>query len=102
MLFFHSDYILSPQSFNIKRDAGVRIENMIDPKVQLSWLMPRVELGINVGLALVSLVFEYIRSYQQNKIVKGRIQGENNPPVEVELTTNPQYGLTGFRSPPQI
>ncbi|RYZ90124.1 MAG: hypothetical protein EOP04_04875 [Proteobacteria bacterium] len=97
--FFHSDYILTPDSFNIRRGQGVKIGNVIDPKVKLEWLIPRLQLGINIGLGLISFVQSSIASYEANKTVKTRFYGDNAPFGEMELTTNPGHGLTGFRSP---
>ena len=33
--FFHSDYILNPDSFNIRRGEGLNIDNVISPKIPL-------------------------------------------------------------------
>jgi len=98
--FYHSDYILSPDSFNIKRGEGVNIKNnIIESSIPLEWLVPRLELGINAALALVELLFEHISSYREDKVVRGRI-APNGSWVDVQLTTKPGYGLTGFKSPP--
>ena len=98
--FTHSSYILQKDSFNIRGGQGVRIENVIDPQVSLNWLMPRLELGINVGLCVIQSAMDGIRSYTESKIVQGRLHGEENDPIPVELTVQEGYGLTGFRSPP--
>ena len=97
--FFHSDYILYEDAFHIRRGKGVPIGNLIEHRVKLSWLMPRLNLGVNLALALIQVTLRHIRSYKENKVVLGRIQGPS--PVEVELTTHPKQGLAGFRSPPQ-
>jgi len=96
--FFHSDYIIHDKYFHIRRGEGVKIGNLIDPRVELSWLLPRLELGINTALTLINLVMSSIQSYTANKVVMGRIQA--GAAVPVELTVQPGYGLTGFRSPP--
>lgn len=98
--FFHSDCVLTPESFNIRRGKGVKIGNGIDPKIKLEWLIPRLELGINVGLVFIDFVRSTISSYDANKVVKGRLHGDNSPLVDIELTTTPGYGLQGFKSPP--
>jgi hypothetical protein len=97
--FFHSDYIIHDKYFHIRRGDGVKIGNVIDPRVELSWLTPRIELGINVALMLIQLVMEAVQSYTANKIVMGRFQGDRAIPIE--LTAQPGFGLIGFRSPPQ-
>jgi len=97
--FFHSDYILHERAFHIKRGDGVTIERTMSRKVNLDWLLPRLELGINVAFAMIDLTLNSIRSYKANKIVMGRIQGPK--PVPIELIADPEYGLSGFQSPPQ-
>ncbi|RYZ78470.1 MAG: hypothetical protein EOP04_29670, partial [Proteobacteria bacterium] len=92
--FFHSDYVLTPESFNIRRGQGVKIGNVIDPKVRFEWLMPRLELGINVGLTLIQFVQSALSSYEENKVVKGRFHSNESVLVDIELTTTPGYGLT--------
>jgi hypothetical protein len=44
-------------------------------------------------------VFDVIQGYTEDKIVMGRIQGDDTR-VPVELTVQPGYGLVGFVSPP--
>lgn len=99
--FFHSDYTLHDGQFHIVRGDGLMVGNMVDRRVPMKWLAPRLELGINTALVLVSLVMVSIRSYTEDKIVMGRIQGDGNEPVEVELTVQEGYGLVGFVSPPK-
>lgn len=96
--FFHSSYVLTNDSLNIKRGDGVLIGNLISPKVEYKWLLPRIELGINTVLSLISLMDESRLSYTENKVVMGRIQGDQPGPIE--LTTQPGYGIVGFQSPP--
>ena len=97
--FFHSDYIITQESFNIRNGSGPNIENLCSPKVEWKWLMPRVELGINIILSLLQKTIFHIKSYQKNKIVKARVQGAI--PVDTELITQPGIGLTGFCTPPK-
>ena len=40
--FFHSDYTLTPDSFNIRRGEGISTGGSISPRVGLEWLVPRV------------------------------------------------------------
>lgn len=97
--FFHSDYILSPDSFNIRSGEGLNIDNVITQKVPLQLLVPRLELGVNTAIAVMELLLEAIKSYNQDKIVQGRI-GHNNSWMDVQLTTDSEHGLIGFKSPP--
>jgi hypothetical protein len=99
--FFHSDYTLHEGHFHIARGDGVMVGNVIDQRVPMKWLAPRLELGINTALALVNLVIESIQSYTEDKIVMGRVLGDGNAPVAVELTVQEGYGLVGFASPPK-
>lgn len=100
--FFHSDYVLFKEQFNIRHGRGVKIGKLIDPRVNLEWLVPRMELGIDLFLSLCRLIGEYTKRYRKNKVVKGRIHGDSSPPVDVELLTHPDHGLIGFQSPPQL
>jgi hypothetical protein len=97
--FYHSDYILSPDSFNIRRREGVLIGNEVRSKIELNWLFPRLELGINTAVAVIELLLEYIRSYHEDKVIPGRL-ALNDAWTDVQLITDPERGLTGFRSPP--
>lgn len=97
--FYHSDYILSPDSFNIRRGEGVLIEHEVRSKIELNWLLPRLELGINTAVAVIELLLEYIRSYHEDKVIPGRL-AQNDAWTDVQLITDPERGLTGFRSPP--
>ena len=99
--FFHSDYILNPDSFNIRRGEGLNIDNVISPKIPLEWLVPRLELGINTAVAVMDLLLQAIKSYNGDKIVKGRI-GHDNSWMDIQHTTDPEHGLIGFRSPPTV
>jgi hypothetical protein len=84
---------------NISNGDGVPIENVQSRQVMYSWLMPRLELGINTALATVDFTLSHIRSYDSDKLVSGRFRADGTR-VDIQLTTVPDYGLTGFRSPP--
>lgn len=97
--FYHSDYALSEDSFNIKHGRGVNIDNVITKKVPYEWLFPKMELGINTALAVLNTTIDHIRSYRKDKIVKGRLAADGSY-IDMQLTTHEAYGLTGFKSPP--
>lgn len=97
--FYHSDYILTEESFNIKQGQGVRVDNTITNKIPHNWLMPRVELGINAALAVIGLTFAHIRSYKQDKVVKGRFTSDGSY-EDIQLTVREGFGLSGFKAPP--
>ena len=97
--FYHSSYILRADAMNISDGDGVPIENVQSRQVMYSWLMPRLELGINTALATVDFTLSHIRSYTSDKLVSGRFRPDGTR-VDIQLTTTPNYGLTGFRSPP--
>jgi hypothetical protein len=98
--FYHSDYILTGTSFNIAYGEGVNVGTLITQTVDLQWLVPRLELGINTALALLDLLIQSIGSYRENKLVKGRL-GPGDSYITTQLTADEQFGLTGFQSPPQ-
>lgn len=95
--FFHSDYIIYENQFNIKYGEGVLVDNIITKAVPFDWLLPRLELGVNIALATIGLISNHMRSYKENKIVPARIRVDGG--IEnVVLTVHPEYGLTGFHS----
>jgi len=98
--FYHSDYVLYEEEFRIIQGEGVKINNMIDRSVKLKWLVPKIELAINSMLVIIQLVQEYIASYTEPKILKGRI-GPDGSYEDVELLIENGYGVTGFQSPPK-
>ncbi len=94
--FFHSDYIIHDNQFNIKCGEGVLVDNVITQAISLDWLMPRLELGINFSLATIGLIHKYMRSYKEEKVVPARIH--NDRVEDMLITIKPGYELTGFRS----
>lgn len=97
--FSHSDYALGAKSFNMRRGEPVSIDGVLQNTIPYEWLVPRLELGVNTALALFGLILESVRSYKANKVVKGRFSSDGRY-VDIELTTDPTYGLSGFRAPP--
>jgi hypothetical protein len=97
--FFHSDYALGSTSFNIKHGEYAKVGGMLQRAIPYDWLTPKLEVGINTALALLSLLAEAARAYTTNKIVHGRL-GHGSTIIPIELTADPEHGLTGFRSPP--
>ncbi|PTQ77667.1 hypothetical protein C8R26_10611 [Nitrosomonas oligotropha] len=97
--FYHSDYILTNESLNIRHGEGVVINRMRDNKVPYEWLLPRLQLGINTALAVLNLTEDSIRSYKQDKILQGRL-GAGGELITIQLTTHPDFGLNGFKTPP--
>jgi hypothetical protein len=97
--FYHSDYILTNESLNIRHGEGVVINGMRDNRVPYEWLLPRLQLGINTALAVLNLTKDTIRSYRQDQILQGRL-GAAGERIIIQLTTHPDFGLTGFKTPP--
>lgn len=97
--FFHSDYVLFSNEFRIKRGRGVQLGDLNKKIVPLEWLLPRIELTVNMILALVDLLRTHVASYQEPKVVQGRFSADGSL-VEIELIVREGYGVTGFRSPP--
>jgi len=98
--FYHSDYILTNDRFNIRHGRGVHIGHEIMHSVPYEWLFPRIQLGINTALAILDLTIDHIQSYTEDKVVKGRF-APNGGYIDIQLTTQEGYGLTGFKSPPE-
>jgi len=61
--------------------------------------MPRLELGINMGLFTINITLDNIRSYKKDKLVKGRLAADGGY-IDIQLTVEKGYGLTGFKTPP--
>jgi|LGVF01.1.fsa_nt_gb hypothetical protein len=97
--FFHSDYILTNDSFNIKHGKPVKIDNILQHNVPLPWLVPRLQLAINIALGVINLTLDHIRSYKKDKIVKGRFAPDGSY-LDIQLTVKEGYGLVGFKTPP--
>ena len=97
--FFHSDYIITDDSFNIRYGEPVLIGHELTRKIPLEWLIPKLELGINTGIAVIQLTAGYIQSYKSDKIVKGRFTPDGRY-SDIQLTTEDGHGLTGFKTPP--
>lgn len=104
--FYHSDYVLTESSFNICRGQAVAfssgrgsIGRTLEKVLDYSWLQPRIDLGVNTAFALLHLVEEYKHSYQQNKVVTGRLAADGSY-IAVELTATHAGGLYGFQCPP--
>jgi len=97
--FYHSDYALAAESFNMRHGEPLNLDGMLQKAVPYSWLFPCLELGINCALALLSLLLESARAYTANKVVRGRFTPDDSY-TDIELLTDSPYGLHGFRSPP--
>lgn len=96
--FYHSDYILTNDSLNIRHGDGVVIDCIRKNKVPYAWLFPRLQLGINTALAILNHTMDDIQSYKNDKVVEGRFAPDGGR-LPIQLTTHPEYGLTGFKSP---
>lgn len=96
--FFHSDYVIHGDKFNIKEGEGMHRDNVISKSVDLEWLHDKIELAVNTALAVINLVMDHIGSYKEEKIVSSRLSGEDQLPMDVILTVKEGYGLVGFRS----
>ena len=79
---------------------GVEIERVITRSIPVkTYLGPRIDRAINFVFLFVDLLTESIANYTQPKIVKGEMQGPGSN-IDIELTVEPGYGLTGFKIPP--
>ena len=95
--FYHSDYFLTRDSFVIRGGKGIKRGVETKNNIPFEWLMPRLSLGINTGLAMLDLMAAHRESYSKNKTVRGRM-GVNGEYTDVELLATNEERLTGFRS----
>lgn len=95
--FFHSDYVLTSDAVNLRNNQFVEIDGICQQSVPLSWLHPKMNLAINIGRHVIDKTIQSIRSYKESKIIKGRF-GPNDSWMDIELTVDAKWGLTGFRS----
>ncbi|MFA6285157.1 MAG: hypothetical protein WC643_01345 [Parcubacteria group bacterium] len=95
--FYHSDYVLYKEEFNIRHGDGVLIENIITPAVPFEWLIPRAHTGINFAFETIKLTQKYRRSYKKEKVVSARFLADGGV-EDLMLTVHPKAGLIGFRS----
>lgn len=99
--FFHSDYALTARSINLLNGQFVEIKGIRQQSVPLEWLQPKVNAAINITSHVIDKTIESIRSYKESKIVKGRF-GPKDSWMDLELTVDAHWGLTGFKSPTGI
>lgn len=95
--FYHSDYNLYREDFNIRHGEGVLIDGIITPAVPFEWLIPRANMGINFAVETIQLTQKYRRSYKKEKIVPARIQADGGI-EDLILRVKSGYGLIGFGS----
>jgi hypothetical protein len=95
--FFHSDYVLTANAVNLRNGQFVEIDGIKQKSIPLTWLHPKVNLAINIVRHVIKKTIQSIRAYKEPKIIKGRF-GPNDSWMDLELTVNPEWGLTGFRS----
>jgi hypothetical protein len=98
--FSHSNYVLHEARFNIVRGKGMKIQNVITNAVPIETeVLPRINAALGFFSAFGTVWASSIAEYTENKIVRGRLQSDDYL-IDIELTTEAGYGLTGFRSPP--
>lgn len=95
--FYHSDYFLTRDGFVIRGGKGVKRGMETKNNIPLTWLMPRLSLGINTGLAMLDLMAAHRGSYTKNKVVRGRMGG-NGEYTDIELLASEEERLTGFQT----
>jgi hypothetical protein len=98
--FFHSDYVLSPTSFNIRHGEPAYVDGAMTRTVPYGWLGPRLELGINFVINLLNVRRAHMARYSSSKVVQGRF-GPNGEWTEVEILADSRRRLYGFASPPR-
>ena len=99
--FFHSDYVIHGDRFNITKGSGMLVDHVITPSVPInSHVLPKINDAVHFILDFFDLLERCIRSYKEPKILQGRILAGDRY-AEIELTVDPRFGLNGFRSPPR-
>ncbi len=79
--------------------TGVNIENTISSNVKFDWLLPRLNLGVDVGLAFLEAMDRHRMTYKANKVLPGKLR--ESFAVDVEIVGHPTNGLVAFQSPPR-
>ncbi len=106
--FFHSQYTLYEDEFRLTNapllsGKGVRIGyiddrgapyNALTAIVPFEWLCARIQLAVDLSLAVMNLVTESRASYKQSRIVRGRF-GSGGSSVDLTLLAD-ENGLYGF------
>lgn len=92
--FYHSDYTLYSDAYNIVSGHNQLISNTSYKNIPWEILMLRVELAINLGFALFTLLEENISSYKKEEVVRGRFAA-NGGYIDIHLLVDDD-GLIGF------
>lgn len=95
--FYHSDYVIYEDNFNIRHGKGVLVNGIITREVPLNWLVPKMKQGIDFVVMIIRLIEDYRMSYRQEKIVDARM-GINEEIEKFVLIGDENYGLVGFKS----
>lgn len=95
--FFHSDYALTSNAVNLRNDQFVEIDGIRQQSIPLTWLRPKLNSAINIVRHVIDKTIQSIRAYKESKMIKGRF-GPNDSWMDLELTVDSKWGLTGFRS----
>ncbi len=96
--FFHSDYVLSGESFNIKNGPGPQIDGVMEKAVPLTWLEPKIQSAINIALVIIGLIRIYRSEYDSDRVVEAQFEGQEGPATQVVLLADVEQGLYGMRS----
>ena len=95
--FYHSDYVLYKEEFNIIHGDGVLINGIITPAVPYQWLAPKMHTGINFAFEVIKLIEKYRKSYKKEKVVPARFLADGGI-EDLMLRVKSGYGLIGFSS----
>lgn len=94
----HSDYTIYDGKFRIISGEGVNINQVITSEIPFEWLVPRVNAAINTCLVIYNNIIDHIKSYQEDKIISGRL-GHGGSYTSIQLIAD-KNGLKGFKTPP--
>jgi hypothetical protein len=97
--FAHADYTLHEDKFRC-RSEWFEIGGIQTPELPLQVLVDLFNRALAFFQVFMDEYGEQRGGYDANKVVQGRI-GDGSTPEPVELLANAEYGLYGFRSPPE-
>jgi hypothetical protein len=94
--FFHSDFTISGNYFRIVNGSGVNVDGHLTNEIKIEWLLPKIEMAINIIRGMIHLVISSKENYKKEEVIRGRIISDNQF-GDVTLLVN-EKGLIGFKS----
>jgi hypothetical protein len=95
--FAHADYTLHGDKFRC-RSESFEVGGILTPEISLDLIADILNRALGFYGAFMEEYEARRRGYRSNKIVLGRLAGDE--PIPVELVADETRGLYGFQSPP--